>query len=131
MIAALFTLTPFGSSSALIDTGTYPPPRNAPFLRFRKRIACAPSPFISAPGPALAPLPRAPRRTDARSTLPSALEIAPHASLVRRGRARIGRVEQRVRARLGFERLVVRPGKHQVLVLVPFLLLLAALVSLA
>jgi hypothetical protein len=56
------------------------------------------------------------------------LEIAPHASLVRHGR-----VEQRVLARLGFERLVVRLGKHQVLLLlVPFLLLLsAALVSAA
>jgi len=54
------------------------------------------------------------------------LEIAPHASLVRR-------VKQRVRARLGFERLVVRLGKHQVLLVgVPFLLFLsAALVSAA
>jgi hypothetical protein len=50
------------------------------------------------------------------------LEIAPHASLVRRGP-----VEQRVRARLGFERLVVRLGKHQILLVgVPFLLLLSA-----
>ena len=129
MIAALFTLTPSDSSSAPAGTGTYPPPPNAPFLRFRKRIACAPSPFISAPAPASAPLPR---RTAARSALPPALEMAPHASLVRRVRARISRVGQRVRARLGFERLVVRLGKHQVLVLVPFLLLLsAALVSLA
>jgi hypothetical protein len=46
------------------------------------------------------------------------LEIAPHASLVPRGRARIGLVEQRVRL-----------GKHQVLlVLVTFLLPSAALV---
>jgi hypothetical protein len=54
------------------------------------------------------------------------LEPASHASFVRR-------VEKRVRARLGFERLVVRLGKHQVLlVLVLFLLLLsAALVSAA
>jgi hypothetical protein len=55
------------------------------------------------------------------------LEIAPHASLVRHGR-----VEQRVLARLGFERLVVRLGKHQVLLVgVPFLLLSAALMSAA
>ncbi len=124
----LFTLTPSGSPSAPTGSGTYPPPPNGPFIRFRKRIACAPSPFISTPAPASAPLPRVPRRTAPRSALPSALEIAPHASLVRRGR-----VEQRVRARLGFERLVVRLGKHQVLLVgVPFLLFLsAALVSAA
>src|SRR6266851_7082971 len=104
MIAALFTLTPSGSSSAPTGTGTYPPPPNAPFLRFRKRIACAPSPFISALAPASAPLPCAPRKIAARSALLSTLEIAPHASLVRR------RVEPRLRAGLDFERLVVHLG---------------------
>jgi hypothetical protein len=40
--------------------------------------------------------------------MPSARELVPHHSLVRSSRMRIGRVEQRLRAQLDFERLDVR-----------------------